>query len=336
MFKIDIHTHIIPHDLNDITKHFTDNRFLKLRNLKQSSADLYRENSFFRKIECNCWNPIERSNEMIHSNVNMQVLSTIPVLFSYWANPLECLELSRYINDHMSETVRLYPNNFFGLGTIPMQKTDFAINEMDRCINDLKLHGIEIGTNINGDNLSEKKYEPIFEHAEKINCPIFVHPWEVMGENSISKYWLPWLVGMPAEISRAICSLIFGGILEKYPNLKIAFAHGGGSFPYTIGRIDKGFTARPDLCAIDNNVLPSHYLQNFYIDSLTHSMEAFKYLINTIGYKKIALGTDFPFPLGESEPGKLIETMNLSDKIKKRIYSGTAFEWLGIDEKKYL
>ena len=167
MFKIDIHTHIIPHDINDLTKHFRDKRFLQLKNLKKSSADLYRENSFFRKIECNCWNPKKRSNEMVHSNVNMQVLSTIPVLFSYWANPSECLELSRYLNDHISETVRLYPHKFFGLGTIPMQKNDFAIYEMDRCINDLKLHGIEIGTNINGDNLSEKNMNQFLNMLKK-------------------------------------------------------------------------------------------------------------------------------------------------------------------------
>ena len=156
-----------------------------------------------------------------------------------------------------------------------------------------------------------------------------------MGKPEMEKYWLPWLVGMPAEISRAICSLIFGGILEKFPNLRIAFAHGGGSFPFTIGRIDKGFTARPDLCAFDNDFLPSKYLNSFYVDSLTHNKDALNYLINILGYDKILFGTDYPFPLGETEPGEMINSLNISNKNKQRLYAGSALEWLGLDAKQY-
>ena len=335
MFKIDIHTHIIPSNINDITKGFSDSRFIYLKNLNNKEADMYSQDIFFRKIKCNCWNQNIRIQEMENDKVDMQVLSTIPVLFSYWSKIKDAKILAEFINNHISEIVHQYPKRYFGLGTIPMQDVDLAIYEMDRCINKLKLHGIEIGTNINGKNLSEKKFIPIFEYAEKINCPIFIHPWEVMGEKEIKKYWLPWLVGMPAEISRAICSLIFGGILEKFPNLRIAFAHGGGSFPFTIGRIDKGFISRPDLCAIDNDFLPSKYLNTFYVDSLTHNKDALNYLINILGYDKILFGTDYPFPLGETEPGEMINSLNISNKNKQRLYAGSALEWLGLDAKQY-
>ena len=273
--------------------------------------------------------------ECISSNVNVQVLSTIPVLFSYWAKDYEGLTLSKFLNDHIAEVVRDEPNRFIGLGTIPLQNTDMAISEMDRIVNELKLPGIEIGSNVNGENLSEEKFHPIFEHAEKISCSIFVHPWEMMGQDEMQKYWLPWLVGMPAEISRAICSLIFGGVFEKYPNLKIAFAHGGGAFPFTVGRVDHGFNVRPDLCAIDNSVLPSSYVKNFYIDSLVHDEHAMIYLLNIMGANQIAMGSDYPFPLGEQHPGKLIESMDLSDDAKQRMLAGTALEWLGLNESNF-
>ncbi|SVB99010.1 uncharacterized protein METZ01_LOCUS251864, partial [marine metagenome] len=222
------------------------------------------------------------------------------------------------------------------IGTIPMQNTNYAIQEMDRCINDLNLPGIQIGSNVNGKNLSCEKFQPIFDHAEKIGCSIFIHPWEMMGMADMQKYWLPWLVGMPAETSRAICSIIFGGILEKYPNLKIAFAHGGGAFPFIIGRIDHGHKMRPDICAVDIKKIPSSYFKYFYVDSLVHDEQALHFLLNKIGPEHIALGSDYPFPLGEQEPGKMIEEMDLTDSVKQRILSGTAFEWLGLDKQNYI
>ena len=157
----------------------------------------------------------------------------------------------------------------------------------------------------------------------------------MMGQDDIDKYWLPWLVGMPAETSRAICSFIFGGVFERLPNLRVAFAHGGGSFLGTIGRIEHGFNMRPDLCAIDNNVNPLEYLGKFWVDSLVHDEDALELLIKKIGNKKIALGTDYPFPLGEIDPGKLIDDMNYSLEIKNRFFYKNALEWLGLSETQF-
>jgi aminocarboxymuconate-semialdehyde decarboxylase len=335
MFKIDIHTHIVPENLNTLTDTFSDRRFLRINSITDKTAILIKDDIAFRQISCNCWNYHSRLKECINSGVNIQVLSTIPVLFSYWSNPDDCLKLSQFLNNHIADICEKEPSKYIGLGTIPMQKADLAISEMDRCINTLNLPGIQIGSNINNLNLSESEFDPIFEHAEKIGCSLFIHPWEMMGQSHMQKYWLPWLVGMPAEISRAICSLIFGGVLEKYPNLKIAFAHGGGSFPFTVGRIDHGFAARPDLCANDNSILPSSYMKNFYVDSLVHSKDALKFLIKTIGQERIAMGSDYPFPLGEQHPGKMIESMDLSHSIKQRLLAGTALEWLGLNESNY-
>ena len=332
MIKIDVHTHILPENLNEVTDTFSDPRFLRMDPIDDTKAMLLKDGKAFRQVDCNCWSHRTRINDCNNTQVDIQVLSTIPVLFSYWANIDECFTLSQFLNNHIAEICRNNSNNFIGLGTIPMQDADRAIDEMDRCVNKLNLPGVEIGSNINGMNLSETRFHPIFEHAEKIGCSIFVHPWEMMGQGEMQKYWLPWLVGMPAETSRAICSLILGGLFEKFPQLKICFAHGGGAFPFTIGRIDHGFNVRPDLCAIDNATLPSTYIKNFYVDSLVHDVNAMNYLIQTMGEDRIALGSDYPFQLGEHHPGKLIESMNLKCSTKQRLFAGTALEWLGLNE----
>jgi aminocarboxymuconate-semialdehyde decarboxylase len=262
----------------------------------------------------------------------MQVLSTVPILFSYWAEASEAYDLSQFLNNHIADIVVDSPEKFIGLGTVPMQDTKLAIREIERCMGDLGMKGIEIGTNINGENLGEQKFRPIFEAAAEMGCAIFVHPWDMMGEDQMQKYWLPWLVGMPAELSRAICSLIFSGVIEQLPNLRITFAHGGGSYPWTMGRIEHGFNVRPDLCAIDNPKPPSEYNGRMYFDSLVHDADALRFLINRFGADSIAMGSDYPFPLGEEKPGELIESMDdLSGDVKKQLLSGTALEWLGME-----
>jgi len=292
------------------------------------------DNKFFREIEDNCWDAETRMRECGQFHIDVQVRSTVPVMFSYWAKPLDCLEVSNFLNDHIAEIVQRYPKRFIGLGTLPMQAPDIAIQELKRC-KDIGLVGIQIGTHINDWNLDDPNLFPIFEACQDLDMAIFVHPWDMMGKSRMEKYWLPWLVGMPAESSLAICSLIFGGVFERLPNLRFAFAHGGGSFPATIGRIEHGFNVRPDLCAIDNKVNPRDYLGKFYLDSLVHDPEVLDYIINLMGEDKIALGTDYPFPLGELEPGKLILSMDYSDERKAKLLGHNAFDWLNLDRKNY-
>jgi aminocarboxymuconate-semialdehyde decarboxylase len=157
----------------------------------------------------------------------------------------------------------------------------------------------------------------------------------MMGEARMPKYWLPWLVGMPAEVSLAICSLIFGGVLERLPRLRVLFAHGGGAFPGTLGRIEHGFFARPDLVAADNPHPPSRYLHRIYVDSLVHEARALRLVLDVFGPERVALGTDYPFPLGEQKPGALIDSLALPDAVRERLRSGTALEWLGRDAAAY-
>jgi len=329
--KIDIHTHIMPAEMPNWVKKFGYGDFIHLEH-RNCQACMMKGDKLFRVVEENCFNADLRIADMMKTGVTVQVISTIPVLFNYWAKGKDGLETSRFFNDHIAETASREPGRFIGLGTVPMQDVELAILEMERCVNELHLPGLEIGSNINSKNLGDPSFRPFFKRAEELGCSIFVHPWEMMGEDQMQKYWLPWLVGMPAETSRAICSLIFSGVMQEFPSLKIAFAHGGGSFPFTIGRIEHGFKVRPDLVAIDNDINPREYIGKFWIDSLVHDPMSMKYIVDLMGEDKICLGSDYPFPLGEHHPGKLIEEMNFSQHQKDKLLYQNAIDWLGIDD----
>jgi aminocarboxymuconate-semialdehyde decarboxylase len=329
--KIDIHTHILPRTLPDFKAKYGYGGFIDIQHHSPGCARMMIDGKFFREVQENLWDEEVRILECNRNQVGIQVLSTVPVMFSYWARPTDALDLSKLLNDHIAEVVARHPQRFVGLGTIPMQSADLAIRELERCMKELKFAGVEIGSHVNDKNLSDEHLFPFFQAAEEMGAAIFVHPWDMMGKERMSKYWLPWLVGMPAEVSLAICSMIFGGVFERLPGLRVAFAHGGGSFPATIGRIEHGFRVRPDLCAVDNAVNPREYLGRFYLDSLVHDPAMLRYLIKLVGEKHIALGSDYPFPLGEAEPGKLIDSMpDLGEETKQRLFSGTAMEWLGM------
>jgi len=335
MLKIDVHTHILPKDIPDWKERFGYGGFVRLEHHKPCCARMLKDDGkFFREVENNVWSAEKRIEECDSVGVNVQVLSTVPVMFGYWAKARDAAEIAKFLNDDIAEIVKKFPKRFIGLGTVPMQNTKLAIKELERC-RQTGLVGVQIGTNINQLNLGEPQFFDFFKACEELSMAIFVHPWEMMGEREMQKYWLPWLVGMPAETARAICSLIFSGALEKCKNLRVCFAHGGGSFPFTLGRIEHGFQVRPDLCAADNSHNPRNYLGKLWFDSLVHEPAMLGFLIKLAGADKVALGTDYPFPLGEEIAGSLIESMSFDDKTKAELMHGAALEWLNLKKETF-
>jgi aminocarboxymuconate-semialdehyde decarboxylase len=336
MLKIDVHTHILPKEIPRWKDKFGYGGFIQLEHNGPGCARMVKDDGhFFREVEDNCWDPQKRILESDKFGVNVQVLSTVPVMFSYWAKPADGAEIAKFLNHEIAAAVNEFPLRFVGLGSVPMQDTALAIKELENC-KEIGLAGVQIGTNVNQQNLGNERFREFFAACNDLEMAVFVHPWDMMGEADMREYWLPWLVGMPTEVSRAICSLIFSGTLEKLPGLRICFAHGGGSFPATIGRIDHGFNVRPDLCAVDNPHSPRKYLGKIYFDSLVHEPAKLDYLLKLVGADQIALGSDYPFPLGELEPGKLIESMPYDDNIKSMLLHGTALNWLNLDASKFL
>jgi len=334
--RIDLHTHVLPERWPDLARRYGYDGWVRLEHQRPGRARMFIGDRCFREIHANCWCAETRIAECDAARVDVQVLSTVPVMFAYWAKPKDTLDLARLLNDHIAGIVSKHPRRFIGLGTLPMQDAELAVGELERCIGELGLAGAQIGSHVNDWNLDRPELFPVFRRAAELGAAVFVHPWDMVGQERMPRYWLPWLVGMPAETTLAICSLIFGGVLERLPALRVAFAHGGGAFPFTLGRIEHGFHVRPDLVAVDNAVAPRSYLPRLYLDSLVHDPAALRYLVDLVGPERIALGTDYPFPLGELEPGKLIDSLpGLTPAQRRRMLGGTALEFLGAAPERF-
>lgn len=327
--KIDLHTHILPREWPDLKTRYGYGGFVRLEHVDACSARMMQDDRFFRQVEHNLWDPKIRMEEMDRMGVDVQVLSTVPVMFSYWARPEHALDLAMLLNDHIADIVAQYPSRFVGLCTLPMQEPELAARELARCMKYPHFAGAQIGTHVNEYNLDEERLFPIYERAEELDAALFVHPWDILAPQRMERHWLPWLVGMPAETALAMASVTMGGVVEKFPRLKLGFAHGGGAFASTLGRIDHGFHARPDLCQTRTSTAPSELVSRLYVDSLVHDPAMLRLLIERFGKERVALGSDYPFPLGELQAGSLIERMHFTVEETECLLYRSALSFLG-------
>lgn len=337
--SIDVHTHILPRHIPRFVDRFGEGGFMTLEHVPGTCrARMVRDGGrFFREVDDTCFDAGARLRDCDRDGVGVQVLSTVPVMFSYWAKPAHGQQVARFLNDDLADVVAGAPERFVGLGTLPLQDPQAACRELERCVSELGLAGVQIGSHVETGPgplderwmLSDPRLFPVFETAQRLDAAVFVHPWDMMGEARMQKYWLPWLVGMPAEESLALCSLIFGGVFERLPGLRVCVAHGGGSFAGTLGRIEHGFRCRPDLVAVDNPRPPRDYLGRFWVDSLVLDPLALRQIVDLFGPHKVALGTDYPFPLGEAVPGQTIRDAGFDAATERRLLVDNALAWLG-------
>lgn len=333
--RVDFHTHIIAEDFPNLVEKYGDERFPYLQRTCSCGANIIVEQNVFRKITNQAWSLEKRLEDMEREGIDIQVLSPIPVTFSYWSDPLHGLELAKFQNDFIASCVAKYPDRFLGLGTVPLQDTALAIREMERAIDDLHLRGLQIGTNVNGKNLNDESLREFFIAAHEKNVPLFVHPWNTVGKERMTQYNFMYMVGMPSETALAAGSIIMSGMLEELPNLKICFAHGGGSLPYILSRMDKGWTVWPHVRKTVHP--PSHYATKLYYDSLVYEPHVLKFMIDRFGSERIIAGSDYPFLLREAPAGNVIDSLpDISEVEKRKMLGENALSFLQVDMATYI
>jgi aminocarboxymuconate-semialdehyde decarboxylase len=252
------------------------------------------------------------------------------VLFAYERPAAEALECARIFNDAAREICAAAPQRLKSLCQVPLQDTELACRELSRAMADGHL-GVQIGNHVGARELNDAGTITFLQHCAAEGAAVFVHPWDMMAPERMPKYMLPWLVAMPAETQLSILWLILSGAFERLPrSLKLCFAHGGGSFPYLLGRVDNAWRNR-DVVRADCPHLPSSYLDRFHVDAAVFSEDALAFLVRIMGAERVMLGSDYPFPLGEQRVGNLIRShRELPATVREQLLHGNARRFFGL------
>jgi len=258
-----------------------------------------------------------RFTDMDKMQVDFQVLSAWQGFFN------QSPSTARKFNDGMAATVAAHPDKFAGMAVVPFGDPEEAVAELLRAVNDLGLCGVEIGSNVKGHNLDDPAFRPFFAKAEELDVPIFIHPTNPLGKERLKKYELVNLVGFLADTTVAAASLVFGGVLQDFPQLKVQLAHGGGVMPFLRGRWEHGWKARQFESAISS--APTTYLKQFYADSIAHSSESLSMTIDFLGADQVMIGTDYPYDMGDPSPRSTLDALtHLDDDQRAAILGGNA------------
>lgn len=273
-----------------------------------------------------------RLKDMDRMGIDIQAVSPAPQQTYYWAEPGLGLEVSRMINDRLAEIVAQWPDRFVGLGTVPLQNVDLAVTELERCVKQLGLRGVEINPNVNGKELTDPglNLDKFFAKARELDIVIFMHPTGFTQGERLMDHYFNNLIGNPLDTTVGTSHLIFGGVMERHPGLKIVLPHAGGFLGHYWARMDHGWRARPD-CRTIIKKAPTSYLKKFYFDTITFDPEMLRNLIDKFGPQQVLLGTDYPFDMGEEDPVGLIDSVpRLSSADKQKIMGDTAARLLKI------
>jgi aminocarboxymuconate-semialdehyde decarboxylase len=265
--------------------------------------------------------------------VDVMVVSPPPFLFFWYLDAPTGLEACRVQNDGIAEAVAKYPKRFVGMGVVPLQDSELAVEELERIVRELKMPAVEVPSNIEGVYLGDSRFWPFWEAVQDLDVFVFVHPDEPynIGMDRLNEYYLLNLLGNPIETARCVADVVFSGLLEAYPRLKILFAHGGGALPYVRGRYEHGYHVRTETKAKINRP-PSEYIKLLYFDTITHWEPALEFLVNTVGADQVVVGSDYPFDMGPAEPVRFVEGVpGISAADKQKILSENAIKLLKLE-----
>ena len=329
-FTIDIHCHLLTEKAEEMVqsaglsmdwqpRHKFANELTRETNREQAR----RTRVQFTSIE-------KRLADMDLMGIDIQAITPSPAQ-TFYSVPADLgIETARVINDNIADICGRHPDRFVGLGTVPFQAPELAVAELERLHKSLGLRGIEIATNVAGADLSEDRFRPIFRRAEELGLTLFMHPTGFPEASRFRDHYLTNIIGNPLDTTVAVHHLIFGGVLQDCPNLKLVLSHGGGFLPAYPGRIDHAASARPDTCTCLRH-MPTTYLKRLYFDTIVYTHHQLEYLVDEYGADHVLMGTDYPADMGEVDPiGFIDSAAGLSEPEKAAILGRNAARLLGI------
>ncbi len=329
---IDLHNHYFPREWPDLAARFGTPDWPWIKHTELGKADIMVGDRFFRHIYSACWDPEKRLEEMDRDGVDMQVISSTPVLFAYDRPAEHALDCACLFNDAALELCARGKGRLNSLCQVPLQDVDAACKELTRCKSAGHL-GVQIGNHVGEKNLDDPGIITFLHHCANEGMAVLVHPWDMLGQARMPKYMMPWTVGMPAETQLGIVAMILSGAFDTLPSsLRICFAHGGGSFAFLLGRLQNAWEHHPaahGACQLP----PRGYLNRFYVDSAVFDQRALEFLVDTMTPDRVMLGSDYPFPLGEGRVGELIRASRLTSGTKAKLLGGNAAAFLGLEQQ---
>jgi aminocarboxymuconate-semialdehyde decarboxylase len=332
MRVIDMHTHFFPRALPDLTARLGGEAWPRIEPTGPTTSSIYIGDKHFRDITQECWDVDARLQSMDAQGIDCQVICSTPVLFSYTRPARHALEMARLANDIAREICEASGGRLLSLCQVPLQDPALACEELTRCMA-AGHRGVQIGNHVGDMTLDEPALVDFLAHCAAENAAVLVHPWDMMARERMKRYMTMYTVGMPTETHLTLTAMILGGAFDRLPrSLRICFAHGGGSFPGLIGRLDqawhhgprgegKGKASRP----------PSAYVDRFFVDSIVYDSRMLEYMVEVLGEDQILLGSDFPFDIAEKEIGSVVRNADLSERTKQKILGDNVVRFLGMD-----
>ncbi|MFJ4876470.1 amidohydrolase family protein [Streptomyces sp. NPDC088745] len=329
---VDVHAHVFPRISRAESRLLQDDEGPWLRS---DGADgpgrgmMMRGSREYRPVRRTLWDPAARVADLDRLGVDVQVLSSTPLLFGYDADAGRAADWCRMVNSRLLEFGSYAPQRLAALCQVPLQDTEAACAMVTEAMGQ-GFHGVHIGNHIGERDLDDGAVVEFLTHCAHENAPVLVHPWDMPGGPRVERYMLQWLVGMAAETHLTLLSMMLSGAFEHLPrSLRLLFAHGGGSFPYLVGRADNAWRRR-DLVRADSPHPPSAYTDRFSVDSAVFDQRALEHLVQVMGAEQVLLGSDHPFPLGEAEIGGLVRESALTDAEKAAVLGGNAVRFFGL------
>ena len=338
---IDMHAHVVPEFFPPGTGRPSATLWPFLDHFEEGRARVMINGENFRTIHDGNWNYERRLADMATSGVDAEVLSPMPELLSYWMDPNDALDISRHTNQFIAELCSRAPNQFFGLGMIPLQAPELAAKELSG-IREMGLLGIELGSNVNGDSLGIPAHLPFFQEAERLGLAIFAHALHPTVNERLASPSQVNPIGFPTDTGLTIASIMGGGVAEGCPELRIAFSHGGGTFPFMLPRYSHAWSRTWNEEPQENHETivsevqkelphpPAYYARRFYYDTLLFDRRAIHYQIEMLGHRQLLIGTDYPYMEREAPVGKTIKTLGLSDEVVEDISWRNCFRFLDV------